>query len=72
MTDDYEVGDLIKVRIPGERFWVEIIDFKEGKIKTKIDNNLVSCAMKRGDILWVDREDVLEKWSDEKLPGEKK
>lgn len=46
-----KVGDLVKVSIQDERFWVVLTDIKQPILEGRVDNKLFTKALKYKDII---------------------
>jgi|LakMenEpi03Aug12_release.lakeMendotaPanAssembly.Ray.scaffolds.fasta_scaffold3486103_1 hypothetical protein len=61
--DNLKVGDIVKVCVNRERFWVEIICFDDKKISTRIDNQLIFTdehGLSLNDHLVINKENILD------------
>lgn len=62
---DIAVGDSVKIRLPGEVFWVLVSCVDNGQINGVVDNHLVNTAAhgyQYGDIITFDCSEVIKKF----------
>ena len=62
---NFEIGDIVKVAIPGERFWVLITRIKGEVFTGRVSNALISGGLGFGDSIKFGRENIYEIYAEE-------
>lgn len=60
MSEEISVGDFVKVRSHGERFWCEVTGKDDEGIQGKVNNNLIIAPYKLGDTIGILPEEIIE------------
>lgn len=55
-----EIGDFVKVRSHGERFWCEVLGKDDAGVLVRVNNHLLCAPYKFGEAISIEEKDILD------------